>query len=284
METDTSNSKGGNYFKYMVFLLILVQVLDSYSTSFPTLVPSNFIDEFLYGFPENIGASIFAFVTALASIGMYFCAFNTYLSDKFGRKRMLIVTVVGMALVGILINFSVTIVDFTIYLLLLWFFTRSDIWMIFIGEEAPKEKRAFWTNVILIFGLAGAILAPILRTRFITETLSNWRGLTWFIVILGFSVGLLIIFTLKESKIYNDMKNQDESKQRIITLKENVSGLFKSQNRKQLIASLVISLFLGANAIFRNLVEEAVSQSPYIDQNQISLIMLVGVFAVYLSV
>jgi MFS family permease len=43
-------------------------------------------------------------------------------------------------------------------------------------------------------------------------------------------------------------------------------------------------LFLGANAIFRNLVEEAVSQSPYINENQISLIMLVGVFAVYLSV
>ncbi|MBD3197376.1 MAG: MFS transporter [Candidatus Lokiarchaeota archaeon] len=283
-ETNQNSTTKTNYFRYLVIMLIFVQIIDSYTTSFPTLVPSNFIDEFLFGFPQNIAAAIFAFVTALASIGMYFCALNTYLSDKFGRMKMLAVTVFGMVLVAILINFSQSIIDFTIYLLLLWFFTRSDIWMIFIGEESPKSKRAFWTNIILVFGLSGAILAPILRSRFITETSSNWRGLTWFIIILGIPLGLLILFTLKEPKIYDEMREETKSKERIITIRQNVSNLIKSQNKKEIIASLVISFLLGANSIFRNLVEEAASQSLYMVEDQISLIILAGVIAVYIAV
>jgi MFS family permease len=279
-----SSSRRSNYFRYLIIILIFVQVIDSYSTSFPTLVPSSIIDEFLYGFPENIGASIFAFLTALASVGMYFCAFNTYLSDKIGRKTMLAITVFGMVLVALLINFSVSIIDFTIYLLFLWFFTRSDVWMIYIGEESPREKRAFWTNIILIFGLIGAILAPIVRSRFITETTSNWRGITWLVIIIGVPLGLLIVFTLKDPKIYTDMKDDLDSKQRIISLKENVSGLFKSENRTEIIVCLVISVILGMNSVFRNLVEEAVSSSSYLNQQEISLLMLIGVIAVYLAV
>ncbi|MBD3216023.1 MAG: MFS transporter [Candidatus Lokiarchaeota archaeon] len=279
----TSTTKT-TYFRYLVIILIFVQLIDSYTTSFPTLVPSSIINEFLYGFPENIGASIFAFVTGLASVGMYFCAFNTYLSDKLGRKTMLAVTVFGMVLVALLINFSVSIIDFTIYLLFLWFFTRSDVWMIYIGEESPREKRAFWTNIILIFGLLGAILAPIVRSRFITETASNWRGITWLVILIGVPLGLLIVFTLKEPKIYTDMKDDLESKQRIIGLKENVSGLFKSENRTQIIVCLIISVILGMNSVFRNLVEEAVSSSPYLNQQEISLVMLIGVLAVYMAV
>ena len=232
MEKNNFIPKNKNYFIYMIIVLIFVQIVDSYTTSFPTLVPSNFIDEFLSGFPENIATSIFAFVIALASIGMYFCAMNTYLSDKFGRKKMLAVTVFGMVLVALLINFAQTIIDFTIYLMLLWFFTRSDIWMIFIGEESPKEKRAFWTNLILVFGLAGAIIAPILRTRFITETSSNWRGLTWFIMIIGIPLGLIILFTLREPKIYDEIKQELKSRKKIITIQENISTLLKSEKKK----------------------------------------------------
>lgn len=282
----SNNSKTYNkkYFLYMVFILILVQFVDSYTTSFPTLVPSNIINEFLSGFTENIGASIFAFITGVASVGMYFCAFNTYLSDKFGRKLMLAITVFGMVLVAFLINFSVTIVDFAIYLFVLWFFTRSDLWMIFIGEEAPKEKRAFWTNIILVFGLTGAILAPILRSRVITNVASNWRPLTWIIIIVGIPLGLLILFTLKEPKVYSDMKENEQSKQRVIKMKENVKGVLNSANRKEIFAALIISFVLGVNSVFRNLVENVISSSPYLGGQQISLIMLFGVIAVYIAV
>jgi predicted MFS family arabinose efflux permease len=156
--------------------------------------------------------------------------------------------------------------------------------MIYVGEEAPKEKRAFWTNLVLIFGIAGALLAPIMRSIFITETTSNWRGMTWFIVIIGIPLGLLIIFTLKEPKIYTEMKDEFETKQRIISLKENVSGVFKSDNRKEIIVCLIISFILGINSIFRNLMEEAASSSAYLNQQEVSSILLVGVFSIYIAV
>ena len=41
---------------------------------------------------------------------------------------------------------------------------------------------------------------------------------------------------------------------------------------------------MGANSIFRNLVEQAVSQSSYINEEQISIIILQGVIAVYIAV
>jgi MFS family permease len=197
---------------------------------------------------------------------------------------MLSVTVFGMVLIAFLINFSVTIVDFGIYLFALWFFTRSDIWMIFIGEDAPKEKRAFWTNIILIFGLSGAILAPILRSRVITSISSNWRPLTWIIIIVGIPLGLLILFTLKEPKVYSDMKSGEQSKESVIKMKQNVKKILQSANRKQIVSALVISFILGVNSVFRNLVENVITSSPFLEEQQISLIRLFGVIAVYIAV
>jgi MFS family permease len=43
-------------------------------------------------------------------------------------------------------------------------------------------------------------------------------------------------------------------------------------------------VILGMNSVFRNLVEEAVSSSSYLNQQEISLLMLIGVIAVYLAV
>jgi len=280
-----NNNKKGNskrYFRYLILVLIFVQILDSYTTSYPTLIPSRIINEFLYTFPENVGESIFTLITGLASIGMYVCALNTFLSDKFGRKIMLSITVFGMVIVSILLIFTTSIIDFTIYLFLLWFFTRSDIWIIFINEESSKERRASYTNLIIIFGLIGAILAPILRSVFITETspVGSWRSLSFFPIIIGIPLGLLILFTLKEPAVYSEIKNREQSLFTNISFRENIRSQLKSPNRRSIIASLVISFVLGLNVIFRNLVEQELSNSPFLTSSQVSIIMLVGVFAV----
>ncbi|TXT58190.1 MAG: membrane protein of unknown function [Promethearchaeota archaeon] len=282
MENNDKKGRSKRYFLYLIFVLILVQVLDSYITSYPTLIPSRIIAEFLYDFPENIGESIFTLITGLASIGMYVCALNTFMSDKFGRKVMLSITVFGMVIICLLLIFTTSIIDFTIYLFFLWFFTRSDIWIIFINEESSKERRASYTNLIIIFGLIGAILAPILRSILITETspIGSWRALSFFPIILGIPLGLLILFTLKEPTIYSDIKDPEKNLHTQISLRENIKSQLNSPNRKSLLASLVVSFILGLNVIFRNLVEQELSTSEYLTSPQVSIIMLVGVFAV----
>ena len=268
------------YFKYLIIVLIFVQILDSFTTSFPTMIPSEIINEFLSHFEENIATSIFALVTGIATIGMYVCSLNQYLSDKFGRKIMLIITVFGMAIVSLLIVFSQSIIDFTIYLFLLWFFTRSDIWLIYINEEAPQGKRAFWTNMVLIVGMIGVILAPVLRSIFITESVSNWRAIPLFTVILGFSLGLLLLFTLKDTKFYKEMKelNNDLGKEQKgkVSFRANFKLMMGSANKTQLIVLMVMSFIMGINSIFRNLVEQLLSSNPSLVPSQVNIVLIIA--------
>lgn len=273
-----------SYFKYLIIVLIFVQIVDSFTTSFTTMIPSQIINEFLSIFEENVATSIFAFVTGIATIGMYVCSLNQYFSDKFGRKIMLIITIFGMATISLLMVFSQSIIDFTIYLFLLWFFTRSDIWLIYINEEAPQGKRAFWTNVVLTVGMIGVILAPILRSVFITETVSNWRALPLFTVILGFPLGLLLLFTLRDTKIYKEMKESDgdmgmEEKKKV-SFRENYKLMMGSANKKQLIVLMVMSFIMGINSIFRNLVEQLFSSNPSLDQSQVNIALIIASISV----
>ena len=245
------------------------------------MIPSEIIDEFLSSFEENVAIAIFSLVTGIATIGMYVCALNQFLSDKFGRKIMLIITIFGMAFASLLIFFSQSIIDFTIYLFLLWFFTRSDIWLIYINEEAPQGKRAFWTNIVLIVGMIGVILAPVLRSVFITETVSNWRVLPLVSVILGISVGFLLVFTLRETKIYKEMKESDRKEEKKkVSFRENVKLVMSSTNKKQFIGLMIMSFIMGINAIFRNLVEQLLSSNPYLDQDQVNLVLIIASISV----
>jgi MFS family permease len=80
------------------------------------------------------------------------------------------------------------------------------------------------------------------------------------------------------------MKSGEQSKESVIKMKQNVKKILQSANRKQIVSALVISFILGVNSVFRNLVENVITSSPFLEEQQISLIMLFGVIAVYIAV
>ncbi len=155
--------------------------------------------------------------------------------------------------------------------------------MIFISEEAPKEKRAFWMQVILIGGTVGAILGPILRSVYITETSSNWRGLTYFPIVFGVILGVIALLTLKEPKIFQEDVGNKLSGGTSISLRKNVKSLLKAPNKKELIALLIMSFVLGTNSIFRNLMEPYIFGEGILNEVQISLVILGATLAVYIA-
>jgi len=175
----------------LIFILIFVEILDTYTTNYPNVIPSQVIAEFLANYPENVAQSIFALAVGVATIGMYFVLLNQFLADRFGRKILLAFTVFGMGFSSLLIFFSTNIIEYTIYLFMLYVFFSSDIWVIYINEECPSEKRGFWTNMVLVGGVVGAILLPVFRSIYITETYSYWRGMTFFAIFLSPSSYLL---------------------------------------------------------------------------------------------
>ena len=240
---------------YMVIVLMFVEILDTYCTLYPTVIPSKVIAEFLSEFPENVANSTFAFCIAIASIGTYLVLLNQYLADRKGRKILLAITVFGMGFSSLLLATATNIIQYTIYLFMLYIFFSSDIWTIYISEECPPEKRGQWNAFVLMGGIGGALLLPFFRSIFITETAANWRGMTYFAIFLGIPLSILILLTFKETQKFEEMKAQRASGEEMPKLKENLKFLFKSARRKELIVILIISLIAGLNYVFYRLVE-----------------------------
>jgi len=176
-----SSVRSKSYFKNLILVLMLVQILDSYVTLFPGAIPSAIANEFLSGMSVDVQNSIMAFASGIVTIGMMLVFFNQYLCDKLGRKKILGITVAGMALASLGMFFSVNYVMYMVFVFFLYFFFTSDIWLIYINEEVIPNKRALYSNIVLMVGLVGALSMVICRLIFITETDPFWRGMTFFL-------------------------------------------------------------------------------------------------------
>lgn len=267
---------------YMIIVLMFVEILDTYCTLYPTVIPSKVIAEFLSNYPENVANSIFAFCIAIASIGTYFVLLNQYLADRKGRKILLAITVFGMGISSLLLATATNLIQYTIYLFMLYIFFSSDIWTIYISEECPPEKRGQWNAFILMGGIGGALLLPIFRSIFITETAANWRGMTYFAIFLGIPLSLLILFTFRETQKFQEMREKRASGEQMPKLKENLKVLFKSARRKELIVILIVSLIAGLNYVFFRLVE-AYFASSGMSESDINIVIYFAAVSVILG-
>jgi MFS family permease len=130
--------------------------------------------------------------------------------------------------------------------------------------------------MVLVGGVIGAILLPVFRSIYITETYAYWRGMTFFAIFLGIPLGIIILFTLKETSKYQELKTDQEQISRTSqSLKQNLKSLFKSSRRKEVIVILIISYISGLNYLFVALGESFISNSPNLDQDDINIIVSV---------
>jgi MFS family permease len=269
------------YFLYMIFILMLVQILDSYATVFPGAIPSAIAETFLTGKSENVQNSIMAFASGAVSIGMYFLFFSHYLSDKLGRKKMLSLTVFGMACAAFGMFISLNFIMYMIFVFFLSFFFSSDIWLIYINEEVESNKRAYYSNIILMAGLLGPIIMVISRFIFIKETDSFWQGMTIFPMIIGFPLCIIIYFTLKETKRYQLMKESRIIESR--SFKEDIGSIFKTESRKPYTFLLLIVFLRGISGIYIGLFEKYMDDVGTLTQDQITIVFLLVIFAVIIA-
>ncbi|MHA1723904.1 MAG: MFS transporter [Promethearchaeota archaeon] len=98
LEKESSKISSKTYFKYLLLILGLVEIIGVYCTVLPGSFPSLITEEFLGDFPVDVQNSIMALASGIVSVGMYFLFFSQYLADKLGRKKMLAITVLGMSI------------------------------------------------------------------------------------------------------------------------------------------------------------------------------------------
>ena len=276
-----SGEKTSNYFKKLVSVLMLVQILDTYSTLYPGSMPSLIMAEFFPGVSDNITSSIAALAGSITSIGMYFLFFNQYLVDKIGRKRMLAITVLGMSIASIGMFLSVSYVMYVSFTFFLYFFFMSDIWLIYANEESKQDKRALNTNIILMAGLVGAVIMVISRFVFITDVNPNWRGMTFFPMIIGIPLSIVIYFTLKESTEFQSMKETRKDDPRSFI--EDIKSVLQIENKKPFLIILVISFLFGFSNLFIGLFEKFITDGGIIPQSQVNIMFFLTIFTVMIA-
>lgn len=281
INNEKSTGRSKKYFLYLILILMLVQILDSYATVFPGAIPSTIAESFLSDKSEDVQNSIIAFATGAVSIGMYFLFFSHYLSDKLGRKKMLSITVLGMALASFGMFFSINYIMYMIFVFFLSFFFSSDIWLIYINEEVKSNKRAYYSNIILMAGLLGPIIMVISRFIFIKETGSFWQGMTFFPMIIGFPLCIIIYFTLKETKRFEMMKESSSIESR--SFKEDIGSIFKTESRKPYTFLLIIVFLRGVSGIYLGLFEKYMSDVGTLTQDQVTMVFFLVIFAVMIA-
>ncbi|MCK4780076.1 MAG: MFS transporter, partial [Candidatus Lokiarchaeota archaeon] len=277
--SDSKKEKGNrqffSYFKYMIFILIFVEILDTYTTNYLNVVVSDISAEFFPDLSGDAAISLFQVFVAIGTLGMYFVFLNQYLADRVGRKFLLVFTVFGMGIASLLINFSTNIITYTIFLFLLYFFFNSDIWVIYINEESPSDKRALYTNFVLIGGVIGALLIPVFH-----DIIINWRGMTYFAIILGIPLSIIIFFTFKETSKYLEIKEDNSLlTERPKILKDNLRNIFKSSRRMEFVVILIISLIIGLNNLFI-LVGEAFLSDNFTKEDVDTVVWVMGIASI----
>lgn len=259
---------------YIIFLVIyaaLYEIFDSYNTSFyPTIV--SWIKSDL-----GITDSEYYFILSIGSLGLYLVIFFQYLSDIAGRKPILIVAFFGMGLSMYLLSLSHQPLMFTFSLFLLYLFFSSDSWVILMSEEAPKEKRAIYSYIILLFGVIGVFIIPFFRNWLLIDGQpSSWTNMTYF-GWLAMPLALLGLF-LRESKAFQEAKNKRELTQKWNRkeLIEKIKFPFTQKNKTIMISFIIIGFVIGTNYASFQTIEAFFTSELTVTTEEISNIVLVG--------
>jgi len=102
--------------------------------------------------------------------------------------------------------------------------------------------------------------------------------MTYFAIIWGLPLSLIIFLTFKETSKYEEIKNnkvQQNQEPNINLFKSNLKIIFTSGHRNEFITILIISVLVGMNYIFVSVGESYISSSPNLNANDINIIVLV---------
>ncbi|MHA1270505.1 MAG: MFS transporter [Candidatus Helarchaeota archaeon] len=254
------------YFPILLIFLCFNDIFDSYCTNYPNVIGSGIELEFL------ISHSIFLIVVGIGSIGTYFVVINQYLSDLFGRRIMLAITLLGMGISSIIISISQNLIQYTIGLFSLYIFFSSDIWPIFLSEQSSEKHRAKYISLILVFGaIGGAFTVPLFRSLLLPDF--GWRSMAWFAFL---AIPLAFItFLFKESKAYRKMKMAKKVDKNITNSLKNLTKIFSKKRIKSTITISLLGFFVGFNYIFLLLGEPFLTIDKGLSVDEVNFIITI---------
>jgi putative MFS transporter len=182
-------------------------------------------------------------VNLIIRIGAVLSFFVLMLADRFGRRPVITVTILGYALFTGLTGYAESIETFTTWQFCARIFLAAEfaLALIIIGEEYPTRWRSFGISLLAGIGALGTIIS-FLTARWVLTTY-DWRTM----YLLGLIPVALVFFfrlAMKETRRFEHLKDTGKVH---TSLREQLAGIgvpFQQRYRKR---SLLVTLIWNCN-------------------------------------
>ncbi|MBQ4059700.1 MAG: MFS transporter [Lachnospiraceae bacterium] len=200
------------YGVYLIITLISIQFYDAYSSELYSRIQSLYIKEFLLDGKGMSADKAIAYLSNLMIPCYLFIMLAPAcrsLADKFGRKRMLMISVLGILMGSGICAFSTSIYIFLIGNMILNFSNSLDIHNFYIIEEIPKNQQGKMRGITGGIAALAAISIPVLRSMFVNAGSQGWRKLYGAVIVVGIVLIVMACFLL-ETKEY-ELKKEEQT-------------------------------------------------------------------------
>ena len=156
----------------LIVLLGAATLFDGYDRSIATLALP-YIGRDLAADESTLGFALS--IVRAGALGSVLCG---TLADRYGRRSVVIATVVGYTLATVATGFSVGITDFVAWQLVATIFLTAEVVLanVIVAEELPPDRRASGIGLISALGAIGSSVAAALFPL-VHPTSWGWRGL-----------------------------------------------------------------------------------------------------------
>jgi len=227
---------------YLVFLLVCLSLagfFDSFATSFRYTMLTYVREDFQVSFASM--ADLFTWVY----LGSCLSFIPRALADVLGRRIMLWTTMVALCGLQWVLGFARTPYEYTLMLVFLAVFYKSDIWMLIMSEEAPPKHRGLFAALTVAISASGVLVLGEL-VRQMGPATDAWRDVARF-PIWGLFASIPVLLFMRETHHFRGLRSSATSKR--YTSLRLLGAPFRRQFVKPLIVMSLLKMLFGGGAI-----------------------------------
>ncbi len=189
--------RSASYLRLLLLLLLTASFFDGYDGGILDTVPTAIQDTFQL---TVSGLAIMRFFIKSGAVVAFFVAQS---ADRFGRRPILLWSVVGYTIATGATAFAPNVVTFTIFQFIAQIFLAAEyaVAVTIIVEEFSTERRGRALGTFALVFSAGVVLVPILALTPLNDTRMEWRAL-YLVGLVPLALTALLRRRIKETSLF----------------------------------------------------------------------------------
>ena len=200
LEKEKARPRKDGYLLFLILIICIVYVTDEISSQIQTLMKTEIATDLL----SKYGESSIGILDILGIIAFPFQGLSLLykpLSDRYGRKKFLVINTLGMGIGLFFIFLSNNIALYVIGSTVIAFFVPHDMQVVYITESSPPKHRAKIFSFVKCVSTLGLMLIPLLRRTLMSDA-SEWRIVYLVPALLGIIVSFFALISLRETDAF----------------------------------------------------------------------------------